>query len=216
MGLLLEPGMLDYNTLIVCGNSLHQPEYKTLNEGFTNKLSKNQTRGLFENQQLLDTQYGDGGGGGIDQFISEFRGARKGGIEAQFLENVADIPDPKDQDPKCKTLLVLDDIMLGPQNKAEAYYTRGRHNNVDTIYIAQNYFHLPRHTVRENANLIMLFKQDAKTLNHFHQDHCTDIPFNEFSNFCNDVWRRGKNNFVTINLTLHTMQDGKYRCNFNQ
>ena len=52
--------------------------------------------------------------------------------------------------------------MLGPQNKAEAYYTRGRHNNVDTIYIAQNYFRLPRQTVRENANLFMLFRQDAK------------------------------------------------------
>ena len=210
MHLLLQPDKLDYDTLTVCGNSLHQSVYQILNSAFSNNFSKDQTRGLFENQRLLEKQYG-----GVDQFVSKYPGPRNGGVDARFLEDVADIPDPKDHDPKRKTLLVLDDIMLGPQNKAEAYYTRGRHNNVDTIYIAQNYFHLPRHTIRENANLIMLFFQDAKTLNHFHQDHCTDIPFKEFSNFCNDVWRRGENNFVTINLTLHSVQDGKYRCNFN-
>ena len=27
-------------------------------------------------------------------------------------------------------------------------HTRGKHNNCDTIYIAQNYFRLPRHTVQ--------------------------------------------------------------------
>ena len=178
---------------------------------FSNSFSKDQTRGLFENQELLQEEYG-----GIDQFFNEYKGHRKGGIHAQFLEDVADIPDPKDRDPECKTLLVLDDIMLGPQNQAEANYTRSRHNNIDTIYITQNYFHLPRQTVRENTNLIILFKQDGKNLSHIHQDHCTDIRFSEFSDFCNDVWTRSEHNFVTINLTVPSAQQGKYRCNFNQ
>ena len=43
-----------------------------------------------------------------------------------------------------KNLLLLDDCFLGKQNKDEAYYTRGRHNNCDTIYIAQNSFRLPQ------------------------------------------------------------------------
>ena len=208
--LLLQPDMLDYDTLTVCGNSLHQPVYQILNAAFGKGFSKDQVRTIFENQDLLQEQYG-----GIEQFIDEYSESHKGGIDAQFLEDVADIPDPKDHDPNCKSLLVLDDIMLGPQNKAEAYYTRGRHNNIDTIYITQNYFHLPRQTVRENTNLIMLFKQDGKNLNHIHQDHCTDIRFNEFSDFCNDVWRQGEHNFVTINLAVPNAQQGKYRCNFN-
>ena len=73
MHLLLEPGILDYNTLTVCGNSLHQ----ILNAGFTNNLSKNQTRALFKNQSLLQKQFG-----GIDQFIDEYSERRKGGIDA--------------------------------------------------------------------------------------------------------------------------------------
>ena len=210
--LLLQPGMLDYDTLNVCGNSLHQPVYHILNKAFGKGLSKNQVRAIFENQSLLQKQYPVGG---IDQFIDRYSERRKGGINAQFLEDVADIPDPRDHDPNSKTLLVLDDIMLGPQNKAEAYYTRGRHNNIDTIYITQNYFHLPRQTVRENANLIMLFKQDGKNMNHIHQDHCTDIPFDEFRDFCNDVWAQGEHNFVTINLAVPGgARQGKYRCNF--
>ena len=209
--LLLEPDMLDYDTLTVCGNSLHQPVYKVLNTCFTNNLSKAQTRRLFIKQNHLQKQYN----GEIEQFIDTYPGRRMGGIDARFLEDVADIPDPMDHNPNRKTLLVLDDIMLGPQNKAEAYYTRGRHNNVDTIYIAQNYFRLPRQTVRENTNLIMLFKQDGQNLSHIHADHCTDIPFGEFSTFCNDVWVHGKHNFVTINLAVPDAQDGKYRCNFD-
>ena len=50
------------------------------------------------------------------------------------------------------------------QNKAEAYYTRGRQNNCGAIYIAQNNIRLPRHTIRENAHLIILFTQDANIL----------------------------------------------------
>ena len=211
MQLLLEPDMLDYDTLTVCGKSLHQPQYRTLDAAFSKGLSKHQVRTIFEQQTKLRKQYD----GGIDEFIDRYKGPCKGGIDSRFLEDVDDIPDPSEHDPRRKNLLVLDDIMLGPQNKAEAYYTRGRPNNVDTIYIAQNFFRLPRQTVRENTNLMMLFNQDAKNLNHIYQDHCTDIPFSEFNNFCNDVWRRGEHNFVTINLSRRSAQDGKYRCNLD-
>ena len=41
------------------------------------------------------------------------------------------IPDPSDHDAFKKNLIILDDIMLGPQNKEEAYFKRGRHNTID-------------------------------------------------------------------------------------
>ena len=43
--------------------------------------------------------------------------------------------------------MVFDDLLLERQNKCEAYYTRGRHRNVDCFYLAQNYFRLPRQTI---------------------------------------------------------------------
>ena len=108
--------------------------------------------------------------------------------------------------------------MLGPQNKVEAYFTRGRHNNVDVVYITQSYFRLSRQTIRENANLFMFFLQDRKNLIHIFQDHCAGdgISFDTFSKFCNTVWKENKHNFVTIDLSRSTIGNvGKYRKNLD-
>ena len=105
-------------------------------------------------------------------------------------------------DPMQKNLILLDDCFRRKQNKAEVYYTRGTHK-CNTIYIAQNYFRLPRHTVRENSNFIILFPQDVKNLTHLQADHCASvISLTEFIPFCHGVWSdAGAHNFVTIDLT---------------
>ena len=107
--------------------------------------------------------------------------------------------------------------MLGAQNKAEVYYTRGRHDNFDIFYITQSYFHLPHQIVWENANFFIFFLQDKKNLCHIYNDHCAgdDIPFETFSNFCSNVWNECKHNFVTIDLT-RSVNCGKYRKNLSE
>ena len=100
-----------------------------------------------------------------------------------------------------------------------AYYTLGRHNNCDRIYIAHNYFRLTRHIVRENSNFIILFTQDVRNLTYIHADHCASdlslslsLSLSESKQFCNGVWSCGGagHNFVTIDLTS-TPMNGKYR-----
>ena len=77
------------------------------------------------------------------------------------------------------------------------------------IYITQNYFRLPRHTIRENSNFNILFPQDVNNLAHIHTDHCASvISLLEFKQFCHRVWRE-KHNFITTDLTS-TPMDGKY------
>ena len=46
--LLLKPDTLDYNKLIICGKSLHQPEYKIMKATFSRGWPKNQVNKLFE------------------------------------------------------------------------------------------------------------------------------------------------------------------------
>ena len=85
----------------------------------------------------------------------------------------------------------------------------------DRLYISQNYFRLPRQTIRENANFIILFPQDAKILNHIYADHCSsDMSIKEFKEFCKKVWMPAKHNFVTIDLTS-SKSNGKYRRNLD-
>ena len=114
-------------------------------KGFEAGLSKQQISNVFANQGALHATNES-----PLTAIDTLGGACSGKIKADFYDDFQDIPDPSTLDPMQKNLMPLDDCFLGKQNKAEAYYTGGRHNNCDTVYLAQNYFSLPRHTVREN------------------------------------------------------------------
>ena len=50
--LLLKP-WLDYDNLMVFGNSLHQAEYQIIKTGFEHGLGKDQIANLFNNQEVL-------------------------------------------------------------------------------------------------------------------------------------------------------------------
>ena len=117
--LLRRPGWLDYNHLYVFGKSLHQQEYKVFRKDLDAGLSKQQVSSLFISQEALWN---------ISPLtaIERFGGVRSGSIQADFYDDCQDIQDPSALDPAQKNLLLLDDCFLGKQNKAEAYYTRGR------------------------------------------------------------------------------------------
>ena len=206
--LLLEPEMLDYDNLIVCGPSLHQPLYSIMDKGFSMGLSKAQVRSLFEHQDRIKRDYAT-----VDDFLDAYSGRCKGGVDAQFVDDVNTIPDPSEFDARKKNVLVVDDVLLGPQNKIEDMYTRGRHNCIDTFYVAQNYFKIPRGTIRENSNVIFMFNQDMKNLNHIYNDHCSGdgISCEQFRDFCGRVWRSGKYRYVVLDLS-RDVGNGKYRA----
>ena len=180
--LLIQPGWLDYNQMYVFGKSLHLQEYKVLRKGLDVELSKQQISNLFNSQEAL---------GNISALTvnEKFSGVHNGKIRVVFYDDCQYIPDPSALDSTQKNMLLLDDCHLGKQNKAEPYYTRSRHNHCDTIYIAPNYFQLPRHTIRENSNFIILLPQDVNNLTHIHADRRAS-----------DVWSE-KHNFITIDLT---------------
>ena len=106
--------------------------------------------------------------------------------------------------------MIFDDLLLEKQNKCECYYIRARHSNVDCFYLSQNYFKLPRQTIRENANFICLFPQDLKNINHIYSDHVgEDMSKEEFRRFCRKCWE-DPHGFAIIDLT--SKKDvGKYR-----
>ena len=178
-----------------------------------NGLSKGQISNIFENQDDVERKMNPEK---LIQTYIDQGGTTNGNIKANFYnECSSEFPDPTELNEKEKNLLILDDCLLEKQTKAEAYYTRGRHNNCDTFYISQNYFRLPRQTIRENSNLVILFPQDAKNITHIHADHCSaDMDIKEFKTFCQTIWSARQYNFVTIDLTSGKF-NGKYRENFD-
>ena len=68
-------------------------------------------------------------------------------------------------------IIVFDDI-LGSTNSRfiDQFFIRGRHNNLDIYYLSQSYFDLPKRTIRNNSNKIILFNQTLKDIEHFYRD----------------------------------------------
>lgn len=207
LNMILKPKWLDYNNLMVFGKSLHQPEYKILKSGFENKFTKEDVLNFFLS-----------GKGNVDTFVKNLninKNNRKS-INVKYFEESDMIPDPKDIDPQKKSLIIFDDIMTdSKQCKAEDFYTRGRHNNCSSIYIAQNYHKLPRQTIRSNSNLLILFNLPRKDLQQIHIDYISqDMDWTEFSQFCDCVFKT-PHSYIVINKTLDCV-DGRYQQNFNK
>ena len=81
----------------------------------------------------------------------------KSDVVCNFNQSAEDVPEPKERSSEKKNLMVFDDLLLKKQNTCASHYVRGRHSNVDCFYLAQNYFKLPRQTIRENANFMSVF-----------------------------------------------------------
>ena len=62
---------------------------------------------------------------------------------------------------KYKGSVVVFDDMIGARNfsQIDEFYARGRHECLDVYYISQSYFGLPRQSISNNSDIIILFKQ---------------------------------------------------------
>jgi len=213
LNLLLQLGWLDYSKLSVLGKSLFQPEYKILRKGFEEQLPKRVIMNLFENQNEIQQEQ-ISPSVLIEELAKDQSPHSKEPTECNFYESSDDVPDPKGLSPEQKNLMIFDDLLLQKQNKCEAYYVRGRHSNFDYFYLSQNYFKLPRQTIRENANFFCLFPQEQENIDHIFNDHVSqDMTKEQFKKLCKTAWSK-PHNFVMIDLTS-PKNCGKYRSGFD-
>ena len=78
----------------------------------------------------------------------------------------------------------LSSMMWHATNKTRSESTLGRHADVDCFYLCQMYAKIPKHLIRDNANLLILFKQDRINLKHVYNDHVnTDMSYD----FCRGI-----------------------------
>ena len=83
-------------------------------------------------------------------------------------------------------IIVFDDI-LGSTNSRfiDQFFIRGRHNNLVIYYLSQSFFDLPKRTIRNNSNRIILFNQTLKDIDHIYRDVAGyDMNYDEFKKLC--------------------------------
>jgi len=52
----------------------------------------------------------------------------------------------------------FDDVACDKQDTVREYFSMGRHSHVDCFYLCESYAKIPKHLIRDNANLLILFK----------------------------------------------------------
>ena len=115
-----------------------------------------------------------------------------------------------------KGSVVIFDDMLGAKNSSQIdeFFTRGRHEDLDVYYISQSYFALPRQSIRNNSDRIILFKQTLRDVQSMYYDiGAYDMKDDEFKEMCHKAWDE-RFNYLCIDMTKNK-NEGKYRI-FNE
>jgi len=90
-----------------------------------------------------------------------------------------------------------------------------RHKHIDSFYLCQTYTKTPKHLIHDNANLIIIFKQNEMNTKYFYNDHVIgDMVFKQFLKFCEGCWKQ-KYEFVLISKD-NDIDKGRCRKRFHR
>ena len=115
------------------------------------------------------------------------------------------------------SIIILDDLNEKEINndKIQAMFKRGRHNNLSIFIISQDYYELPKKTIRANGNIFHIFKpNNFLDVRNIYQDKASmDMTLNEFKYLTSTCWIRNYQP-VTIDMTKDRYM-GRYRLGLN-
>lgn len=121
----------------------------------------------------------------------------------------------KPEDAHPNSIMIFDDVACEKQDNMRAFFCMGRHRDVDCFYLCQTYARIPKHLVRDNTNLLVLFRQDEMNLKHIYDDHVnTDMSYVQFKDLCSACWNYDKYGFVVIDKDSE-LNHGRYRRGFD-
>ena len=196
-----------FKKLVLVSSSLDQPMYKVLINGLSNNVSFEDLIYVFLNKNYIKKN-----GIPIDDLMKHLQSNNNIPYSVHNSIETLDDPDSFDEG----TLVVFDDLMLdkGAIKKAEEFFTRGRPMGISIIFLTQSYYEVPRRTIRENCNFLILFKQNKKSLDHLHKDAASEVEAKEFRDFCLSGWSH-KHSFIVIDSTRPS-DSGRYRHGLDQ
>ena len=115
------------------------------------------------------------------------------------------------------SIITLDDLNEKEINndKIQALFKRGRHNNLSIFIISQDYYELPKRTIRANGNIYHILKpNNFRDVQNLYQDKASmDKTLNEFKYLTSTCWNK-----IYQPLTIDMTKDkftGRYRLGLN-
>ena len=87
--------------------------------------------------------------------------------------------------------VVFDEMLDFNLKLMDPFFTRGKHIVLDVSYLSQSYFELPKRTIRYKSNIIILFQQTLKDVEHLYRDIAGfDMSYDEFKSLCREAWKK--------------------------
>ena len=195
----------EYDKIYIYSPSLHQDLYQKVIRCFSNYIPIHIIPNIL-NEEDIDIV--------IEEIINN-KDFSKSDIEIETFDNIEELRYP--QQYENNSIIILDDLNEKEINndKIQAMFKRGRHNNSYIFIITQDYYELPKKTIRANGNIFHLFKtNNCLDVRNIYQDKASmDMILDEFKSLISICWNE-KYQPLTIDMTKDKYT-GRYRLGLN-
>ena len=191
----------EYDKIYIYSPSLHQDLYQKLIKCFSNYIPIKIIPTIL-NEEDIDIV--------IEEIVNN-KDFEKSGTETETYESIEELKFPQDYDDG--GIIILDDLNEKEMNdsRVQAILKRSRHNNLSIFIISQDYYELPKKTIRANGNIYHMFKpNNFLDVRNIYQDKASmDMTLDEFKYLTSTCWNTNYQP-LTIDMTKdkHT---GRYR-----
>ena len=195
----------EYDKIYIYSPSLHQDLYQKLIKCFCNHIPIHIIPNIL-NEEDIDIV--------IEEILNN-KDFEKSDIEIETYDNIEELKFP--QGYENNSIIILDDLNEKEINndKIQAMFKRGRHNNLSIFIISQEYYELPKKTIRANGNIFHLFKtNNYLDVRNIYQDKASmDMTLDEFKSLISICWNKNYQP-LTIDMTKDKYT-GRYRLGLN-
>ena len=136
-------------------------------------------------------------------------------LKQKHFDNIEELKFP--QENENNSIIILDDLSEKEikNDKIQAMFKRGRHNNLSIFIISQDYYELPKRTNRANGNIYHIFKpKNFLDVRNIYQDKASlDMTLNEIKLLTSICWNKNYQP-LTIDMTKDKYT-GRYRLGLN-
>ena len=195
----------EYDKIYNYSPSLHQELYQKLIKCFSNHIPIHIKPNIL-NEEDIDII--------IEEIINN-KDFQKSDIEIETFDNIEELKYP--QEYENSSIIILDDLNEKEINneKIQAMFKRGRQNNLSILIISQDYYEMPKKTIRANGKIFDFFKpNNYLDVRNIYQDKTSmDMTLSEFKLLTSTCWNE-KYQPLTIDMTKDKYT-GRYRLGLN-
>ena len=173
----------DYDKSFIYSPSLHQDLLQKKNKCFSIYIPIHKISNIL-NEEDIDVV--------IEEIVNINKDFEKSDTEIETFDNNEELRYPQDYENK-SIIILLDINEKGVNNdKIQAMFKRGRHNNLSIFIISQDYYELPKRTIRANGNIYHIFKpNNFRDVQNLYQNKASmDMTLNEFKLLTSTCWNK--------------------------